>query len=56
MAHHLGRRYDISDYQDVDPPYGTLRDAEELIDGCHKRGMRVLFERVFGSKHCSGRS
>lgn len=29
--------YDISDYQKVYPPYGTLKDMEDLIEGCHKR-------------------
>ena len=38
--------YDISDYEDIDPQYGTLKDAELLIEECHKRGMRLLFDLV----------
>ena len=30
--------YDISDYQDVDPSFGTLADLDELIAGLHERG------------------
>lgn len=29
--------YDISDYEKVYPPYGTVRDMEDLIDACHTR-------------------
>ncbi|SCZ98261.1 BZ3500_MvSof-1268-A1-R1_Chr3-2g06257 [Microbotryum saponariae] len=38
--------YDISDYQDVHEPYGKVSDVEELIAGCHERGMKVLFDLV----------
>jgi oligo-1,6-glucosidase len=38
--------YDISDYQDVDPLFGTLDDLDELVDGLHGRGMRVLMDLV----------
>ena len=38
--------YDISDYEDIDPQYGSLQDAEILIKECHDRGMRVLFDLV----------
>src|SRR5690606_40664169 len=36
--------YDVSDYTDVAPEYGTLADAERLIDEAHRRGLRVLFD------------
>ena len=29
--------YDISDYQDIDPLFGSLSDIDALIDGCHAR-------------------
>ena len=32
--------YDISDYRDVDPLFGTLADLDELIDALHARGIR----------------
>ncbi len=38
--------YDISDYTDVDPRYGSLDDARRLIDAAHERGIRVIFELV----------
>lgn len=38
--------YDISDYQDVDPLFGTLADLDELIAGCHDRGIRVVMDLV----------
>ncbi|KAJ9148801.1 Family 13 glycoside hydrolase [Coniochaeta hoffmannii] len=38
--------YDVADYRDIHEPYGTVRDAEELITACHARGIRVLFDLV----------
>jgi oligo-1,6-glucosidase/alpha-glucosidase len=38
--------YDVSDYCDIAPEYGTLAEAEELIQEVHARGMRVLFDLV----------
>ena len=38
--------YDISDYQDVDPLFGTLADLDALIDGCHERGLRLVMDLV----------
>lgn len=38
--------YDVSDYRDVAPEYGTLADAERLIEEAHRRGLRVLFDLV----------
>ena len=38
--------YDISDYQDIDPTFGTLADLDELIDRLHARGMRLLMDLV----------
>ncbi|UNI23890.1 Oligo-1,6-glucosidase [Purpureocillium takamizusanense] len=38
--------YDVSDYRDIHGPYGTLADAERLIDECHARGLRVLLDLV----------
>lgn len=39
-------RYDISNYEDVYPPYGTVDDMENLIAGCHSRGMRLILDLV----------
>jgi oligo-1,6-glucosidase len=38
--------YDISNYEDIWPKYGTLRDMEVLIEGCHSRGMKLVLDLV----------
>jgi len=38
--------YDISDYKNVDPQFGTVEDVDELLAECKKRDMRVLFDLV----------
>lgn len=42
--HDMG--YDISDYEKVYPPYGTVEDMERIIEACHARGLRVLLDLV----------
>ena len=38
--------YDISDYQNVAPEYGTLDDFKTLLNESHKRGLRVILDLV----------
>jgi alpha-glucosidase len=38
--------YDIGDYTDVAPEYGTLADLDTLIEACHARGLRFLLDLV----------
>ncbi|WP_448641495.1 glycoside hydrolase family 13 protein [Geodermatophilus sp. URMC 63] len=38
--------YDISDYEDVDPLFGTLGQFDELIAGLHARGIRLVMDLV----------
>ncbi len=38
--------YDISDYQDIDPIFGTLADLDRLIAELHQRGMRLVMDLV----------
>ncbi|HVC73144.1 MAG TPA: alpha-amylase family glycosyl hydrolase, partial [Mycobacteriales bacterium] len=38
--------YDISDYQDVDPLFGTLEQLDELIAKLHARDMKLVMDLV----------
>ncbi|MBO9171254.1 maltose alpha-D-glucosyltransferase [Rhizobium sp. L245/93] len=38
--------YDIADYTNVSPDYGTMDDFREFVAGAHERGMRVIIELV----------
>jgi len=38
--------YDVSDYCDVDPLFGTLADFDRLLADAHARGLRVLIDWV----------
>jgi alpha-glucosidase len=43
--------YDVADYRDIDPVFGTLADAEALIIDAHELGIRVIVDIV--PNHCS---
>ena len=43
--------YDISDYYNIDPAFGTLEDMERLIEEAKKRNMYILMDLVVN--HCS---
>jgi alpha-glucosidase len=38
--------YDISDYQNIDPQYGTLADFDQLVAEANKRNIRVIMDAV----------
>jgi alpha-glucosidase len=38
--------YDVSNYLDVDPRYGTLADFQELVEASHRRGLKVILDLV----------
>jgi alpha-glucosidase len=38
--------YDVADYQDVDPRFGTLEDADTLIASAHAKRMKVIVDLV----------
>ena len=38
--------YDISDYQDIDPLFGTLEDMDELLAEAHRRGLKIVMDLV----------
>ncbi|ACB35584.1 alpha amylase catalytic region [Leptothrix cholodnii SP-6] len=39
--------YDISDYNDVDPMFGTLADFKVLVDRAHALGLKVMIDQVY---------
>lgn len=43
--------YDISDYYDIDPRFGTMADMDQLIEETKKRNMYILMDLVVN--HCS---
>ena len=38
--------YDIADYGDVSPDYGTVEEFKAFVEAAHQRGMRVIIELV----------
>lgn len=38
--------YDISDYKDIAPEFGTMKDMEELISEGHKRNIKIIMDLV----------
>ena len=38
--------YDISNYKDVNPSYGTIEDFQQFLDAAHARDMQVMIELV----------
>jgi alpha-glucosidase len=45
--------YDVSDYCDVDPMFGTLADFDLLVEAAHRHGIRVMIDLVLN--HTSDR-
>lgn len=46
-------KYDISDYYNVDPQFGSNEDLKRLVDLAHNKGIRIVLDAVFN--HCSDR-
>ena len=45
--------YDVSDYRDIEPSFGTLAEAEKFIEEAHSLGLKVIIDVV--PNHCSDR-
>jgi alpha-glucosidase len=45
--------YDVADYRDVDPVFGSLTEFDRLLAGAHERGLKVIIDIV--PNHCSAR-
>jgi alpha-glucosidase len=43
--------YDVSDYRDIEPLFGSLAEAEKLIEEAHNLGIRIIIDIV--PNHCS---
>lgn len=39
-------KYDVTDYCDIDPEYGTMEDFEAFVEACHSRGINVIIDMV----------
>ncbi|WP_299841090.1 alpha-amylase family glycosyl hydrolase [uncultured Paracoccus sp.] len=38
--------YDVSDYTDIDPGFGTLAEFDSLVEKAHKLGLKVIIDQV----------
>ena len=39
-------KYNVKDYYEIDPSYGTMDDFKNLINECHKRGIKLIIDLV----------
>ena len=37
-------KYDVTDYYQIDPAFGTMEDLKELISLCHERGVKLILD------------
>lgn len=39
-------KYDVIDYKEIDPEYGTLEDFDNFLEAAHERGIKVIIDLV----------
>ncbi|HKK22346.1 MAG TPA: alpha-amylase family glycosyl hydrolase, partial [Pseudohaliea sp.] len=39
--------YDVADYCDIDPIFGTLKDFDRLLERAHDLGLKVIIDQVY---------
>ena len=47
FAAHSNHKYDTIDYMEIDPQFGTKETFKQLVDECHRRGIKVMLDAVF---------
>ncbi len=40
-------KYNIEDYFDIDPHFGTIEEAKEMVEKAHNLGIKIVFDAVF---------
>lgn len=40
-------KYNTEDYFNIDPQFGTIEEAKELVEKAHKLGIKIIFDAVF---------
>jgi len=43
-------KYDTTDYYQIDPHFGDVKDIKKLVRECHKNNIKIILDGVFG--HC----
>jgi glycosidase len=43
----LNHKYNTADYYEIDPQFGTLETAKDLVKACHERGIKIILDAVF---------